>query len=195
MFVVCPRLVFIPAWVGRSSNACQMRSNACSIMILPTWGRRQRDRETSGRRKECTSTHWFDSNITSGYRESSTEEQKRKVCILMKPYDFTAFSRCLGCPWQSQQVAETLAHRLPVSVLMSLAEKQGSHLTWRLELFTMRWAWGGRGCHFLAIRYQFVTPFCGRWQNGKGGQELHGLCTMGNAQPLAPRRSCVKKLY
>lgn len=51
---------------------------------------------------------------------------------------FHYFLRCLDDPQQSQQVAETLTHRLPVLVQMSFAEKKVSHLNWRLELFTMR---------------------------------------------------------
>lgn len=202
MFLVCPRLMFTPAWVGTGSNACQTRRNACSIMILPAWGRWQRDQETSGRRKECTSTHWIHSDTTPGYREDIKQHRGGEMDSIYfdETLWFHCFSRCLGDPWQSQEVAETFAHRLPVSVQMSLVKKENSsHLNWCTELFAMRRAWGGRGCHFLAIHCQFVTPFCSCQQTEKGGQELGGSCGLEMHNPRLRAgpvsRNCVREHF
>lgn len=95
MFVVCPRPMFIPAWVGTSGNACQTRRKAASITILPSQGRWQREQETRGGRKECTSTHRL--QLLSIEEAIKLWEEKRAVCTLIKPYHLTA-SEMSGCP-------------------------------------------------------------------------------------------------
>lgn len=103
MFVVCPRPMFIPAWVGTSGDACQTRRKAASITILPSRGRWQREQETRGGRKERTSTHWV--QLLSIEETIKLWEEKRAVCILIKPCDLTVL-RCLDAPQQSQEASE-----------------------------------------------------------------------------------------